>query len=128
MLTGDDTMVKVGAKKAALFNGDPVLKLSGFANNEEITDQEINKAEEYLVRVWSGTRKATVKTVDLLLVEYYNCYSQGIHGLAPTSSIVKGLIHRGAFSLRHKYSVIGVMESFQEDSPEENEWHVLFGM
>lgn len=51
MLTGDDTMVKVGAKKAALFNGDPVLKLSGFANNEEITDQEINKAEEYLVRV-----------------------------------------------------------------------------
>ena len=128
VLTGDDSMSKVGTKKASLSNGDPVQNLSGFANNEALTVQEMSQAEEYLVRVWSGTRITSAKTFDLLRLEYYTCYSQGIDGLPPTSSVVKSHIRRGAFSLRHKCSIIGAERNFQQNSAADNGWGVVFGV
>ena len=89
-------MGKGGTNKATVSNEDPVLHLSRFVNNEELTDQETCQAEEYLVQVWTGTRKATAKTFDLLREEYI-CYSQGINGFSPTSRVVKGHICRGDF-------------------------------
>ena len=78
VLTGDDTMSKIGSNKTALSNEDLVLNLSGFMNNKEIVDEEICQAEKRLDLVWSGTREVNAKTFDLLRVEH-TCYSEGIH-------------------------------------------------
>ena len=42
VLTGDDTMSKVGTKKAAVQDGDPVSYLSQFAKHNQLTDNEIS--------------------------------------------------------------------------------------
>ena len=83
VLTGDDSMSKMGTKKAALQNGDPVANLLNFATNKELLQDEIAMAEKYLARVWSGVRKTTSDDFDHLRLEYYTCYSQGIDGLPP---------------------------------------------
>ena len=57
VLTGDDTMSKIGTKKAALQSGDLAGLLLGLSNSGELTNIEMNIVEEYLVRVWSGVRK-----------------------------------------------------------------------
>ena len=120
-------MSKVGTKKSALTSADPLVSLLGFGEHTILTENEILQAEKYLVRVWSGVRKTNATTFDKLRLEYHTCYSQGIDGLPPTSSVIRGHIRRGAFCLRHKRSLISVTEKDSE-SPEENEWHTVFGM
>ena len=109
-------------------NGEPVLALSGFGDNEELTERDIIQAEEYLVRVWCVNRKTTATTFDLLRLEYYTCYSQGIDGLPPTTSVIKGHLRRGAFSLQRKSSIIALTSSPEQELPEHNEWSIEFGM
>ena len=88
-------MSKAETQKTALSNGKSVLNFFGFANIEELLDQETHQAEEYLVQIWSRTQKTTTKTFSLPRVEYYTFYSQSINGLPPTSSVVKGHICKG---------------------------------
>ena len=129
VLTGDDSMSKIGTKKSALVNGNPVEYLLDFAINKEVYQDEISVAEKYLTRVWSGIRKTTSNDFDNLRLEFYTCYSQGIDGLPPTSSVVKGHIRRAAHSLRRKCSIIGGLQLQNHDeSPSENDWYIAFGM
>ena len=52
VLTGDDSMSKIGTKKSALVNGNPVEYLLNFAMNKKRYQDEISVAEKYLTRVW----------------------------------------------------------------------------
>ena len=97
ILTGDDCMSKVGTKRAAI-TCDPVQYLINFGEAEELSDQDISLAERYLVRVWAGARSTTTaETFDQLRVDNYTSASAGIDALPPTSSVIRGHIHRGAF-------------------------------
>ena len=52
VLTGGDSMSKIGTKKSALVNGNPVEYLLNFAMNKKMYQDEISVAEKYLTRVW----------------------------------------------------------------------------
>ena len=61
ILTGNDHLSKVGTKYAALhFN--PAVTLFGFAESHVLAEQDINCAEEYLVKCYNGVRSATHAT------------------------------------------------------------------
>jgi hypothetical protein len=97
ILTGDDCMSKVGTKHAAVAC-DPVMYLTNFGEADTLSEQDAALAEKYLVRVWAGVRSTvTAETFDQLRVENYTSASAGIDALPPTSSVIRGHIHRGAF-------------------------------
>ena len=96
-MTEDDCMSKVGTKHAAMVS-DPVRFLTNFGEEDTLSEQDKTLAEKYLVRVWAGVRSATkANTFDELRFEAYTSASVGIDSFPPTSSIINGHIHRGAF-------------------------------
>ena len=101
ILSGEDCMSKIGTKNAAMAS-DPVQYLTNFGETDVLSEQDIAQAEKYLVRVWAGTRSnTTADTFDQLRLENYTGGSVGIYCLPPTSSVIKGHIHR-AFLLIHR--------------------------
>ena len=89
------------------------------------------KKEVRQKNTWFNVREELKKQlpkhfIDFGWNKYYSCYLQDIDSLPPTSSVVKGHICRGAFSLRYKCSITGVMKSFLQDFPEEKWWHIVF--
>ena len=132
VLTGDDSMSKIGTKHASLCNGEPMEQLSRFASEDILSEGTMKLAEEYLVRVWSGVRKTNAKTFDQLRYEYYSCYSQGIDGLPPTSSVIKCHIQRGAFSVKRKCSLINPADdgtvSYPQIAGRDNGWDMNSGI
>ena len=63
ILAGDDCRTKFRSKHVAV-KMDPVEYLENFAEDNDLFDNEVTRAEEYLVRVWAG---ASVKTFAALL-------------------------------------------------------------
>ena len=53
LLSGDDCHSKFGTKHAAV-KMEPVKYLKDFAEGTNLSENEIEKVEEYLVRVWAG--------------------------------------------------------------------------
>ena len=97
LLTGDDCMRKVGTKHAAM-TCDPVQYLTNFGETDTLSDQYVVLADMYLVRVWARARSTTTAhTFNQLRVEQYTSSRAGIDALPPTSSEIRGHIHRGAF-------------------------------
>ena len=68
--------------------------LTNFGETDTLSDQDVVLAEKYLVRVWATT---TAHTFNQLRVEQYTSSRAGIDALPPTSSEIRGHIHRGAF-------------------------------
>ena len=96
ILTGDYYMSKIGSKLTSL-QSDPVKYLSNFAESDILSEQDIVHAEEYLVRVWASVKsKTTACTFDQLRLEIYtrSATTKGIDALPPTSSVIRGHIHR----------------------------------
>ena len=64
ILSGFDYVSKFGTKKAAL-SFAPLEYLSSFGDSESLSERDLKKAEEYLVKVWVGfQRKTRAKNFD----------------------------------------------------------------
>ncbi len=71
VLTGDDTLSKVGTKHAAL-SCEPEKFLTDFAESDQLTLEVVQKTEAYLVRVWAGAKsKPESRTFNNLRVELH---------------------------------------------------------
>ena len=103
VLTGDDALSKIGTKRAALAC-DPHTFLSEFGETQELSEQVINKVEEYLVHVWAGTKpKPASLSFDQLRVQYYlrPTRPMPLQNLPPTLSVIRGHIHRAYCVVRN---------------------------
>ncbi|KAL8619946.1 hypothetical protein ACOMHN_015228 [Nucella lapillus] len=107
ILTGDDCMSKVGTKYAAM-TADPVQHLTNFGETDSLSEQDEALAEKYLVHVWAGVKsRTTAETFNQLRVENYTSATAGIDSLPPTSSVIRGYIHRGAFLVHKACHLLG---------------------
>ena len=128
ILSGDDCMSKVGSKHAAM-TSDPVKYLSNFGEESILTEQGIPHAEKYLVRVWAGVRsKTTAETFNELRFENYIGDSTGIDSLPPTSSVIRGHIHREAFLIYKACNLLNISDAHLMDAePLNHGWEEHFG-
>ena len=103
VLTGDDSLSKVGTKHAAL-TCDPIKYLSGFAESDELFEADIGQTEEYLVKVWVGARSnTTCRTFSELRLQEYTSTkdAKALESLPPTSSSILGHIRRAHYVIRN---------------------------
>ena len=108
-------------------NLDPVEHLLNFGN-DVLSEQDIRQAEKYLVRVWAGIRSnTTAETFDQRRVE---CFTKGVglDSLPPTTSVIRGHIHRGAYLIRKACSLLTEDMRDRFIDPLENGWVEKFGM
>ena len=124
ILTGEDCLSKIGTKHAAI-HFSPEKYLINFGESSELSDRDFALAEEFLVKGYAGVRSATqCKTFDELRLEKYIGGKSGIDTLPPTSSVVKGHIHRGALLL---YRLIHLLDQgTKELDPHEHGWEENF--
>ena len=129
ILTGGDLMSKVGTKHAALVS-DPVQYLTNFGESNILSEQDLALAEKYLVRVWAGARSVTMaETFDQLRAEQYTSASAAIDALPPTSSVIRGHIHRGSYLVNEACQLLTSVENPEEKpEPVEHGWEENFGM
>ena len=128
ILTGDDCMRKVGTKHAAM-TCYPVQYLTNFGETDTLSDQDVVLADMYLVRVWARARSTTTAhTFNQLRVEQYTSSRAGIDALPPTSSEIRGHIHRGAFLVNRACRLLAT-DNEREASlePGEHKWEEHFG-
>ena len=109
-------MSKVGSKHAAMTN-NPVKYLFNFGEECILTEQDISCAEKYLVCVCAGVRsKTTSETLDELRFENYIGGETGIDSLPPTSSAIRGHIHRGAFLIYKACNLLNKIDAYIMDA------------
>ena len=101
ILTGDDVLSKIGTKHASLVC-DPQTCLGSFGESYQITTDEIEKAEKYLVDVWAGARsKFKCETFNKLRIHYViGSTPKPLHSLPPTSSVIHGHIKRAYYVIK----------------------------
>ena len=115
ILTGCDSMSKIGSKKASLVC-DPVQFLSRFGESSSISEDDETLAEKYLVRVYAGVRSSTkAETFDQLGLAYY-LSGIGIDTLPPTSSVIRGHIKRGAYLVHQACRLLSNIKNFDRQS------------
>jgi hypothetical protein len=96
VLTGSDTISKVGTKHAAV-KANPVNYLMNFGYSLQHVEDSCIKAEEYLVNVLNST--VPYKTMDeLRYYKYYNSKNVTFADLPPTSFAIKGHIRRSFYA------------------------------
>ena len=66
MLTGDDSLSKIGTKHAAVVFR-PTRYLSHFGEDEVLNESALLLCESYLVRVWAGARSKTSASTSFAL-------------------------------------------------------------
>ena len=126
ILTGEDCLSKIGTKHAAI-HFSPEKYLINFGESSELSDGNFALAEEFLVKGCAGVRSTTqCKTFDELRLEKYIGGNSGIDALPPTSSVVKGHIHRGALLV---YRSIHLLDrDMKELDPHEHGWEENFDL
>ncbi len=100
-----------------------------FGEAPTLSEQDASLAEKYLVHVWAGVRStSTAETFDQLRLEEYTSSHVGIDALPPTSSVMRGHIHQGAF-LMHRACQLLARGGKQEEKlePVEHGWEEHFG-
>ena len=108
MLTGDDSLSKIGTKHAAVVFR-PTRYLSHFGEDEVLNESALLLCESYLVRVWAGARsKTSASTFNELRVEIHRNKVVALEGLPPTSSAIRGHIKRGFYSVRNAITLLSV--------------------
>lgn len=120
ILTGDDTVSKIGTKIGALA-AEPVKFLKEFAETEEECD--FKDVEKYLVRVWKTSSKCDTFD-DLRYSEFKR--SVPLTDLPPTSYSVHGHIKRAFYLIRRCENVLN-REYVQKD-PCEFGWEDVDGV
>jgi hypothetical protein len=119
--TGCDTLSKVGTKLAAL-NAIPEKYLDGFGKGE-LTEEQIKKCEEYLVKVQKLTTDCV--TFDALRVIEYR-KNDSVFDLPPTShSIVKGHIPRWYYTVKEQSNLLN--QSYVPLDPCDHQWQLENG-
>ena len=99
-------MSKVGTKHAAIAS-DPVQYLTNFGERTTLSEQDIQLAEKYLVRCWVGPRSTTrCDTFDQLRLQVYTSSVCRIDQLPPTSSSVRGHIHRAGYLVHQSCTLL----------------------
>ena len=108
-------MSKVGTKHAAM-TCDPVQYLTNFGQTDTLSDQDEVPAEKNLVCVWAGARStSTAHAFNQLRVEQYTSSRAGSDALPPTSSEIRGYIHRGAFLVKEHADCLPQTMSARQD-------------
>ena len=127
LLTGDDCHSKFGTKHAAV-KMEPVKYLAKFAENPVLCDEEIERAEEYLVRVWAGANvKTSAKTFNELRLIAYKSTKGNLSELPPTSLVAKNHIRRCWYSARVNLNLLA-KENLQNIRPEAYGWDLTDGL
>lgn len=122
ILTGNDSMSKIGTKHAAIVS-DPVTFLERFGETDKLSEEDEAKAEKYLVQVWTGVRSTThALTFNQLRVEKYCSATAGLDSLPPTSSVIKGHIHRGAYLAYNACHLLETADCQNSESLEQEEY------
>ena len=101
VLTGDDALSKIGTKYASLLC-DPQNLLATFGESSQLSNDEIVRAEKYLVNVWTGLRsKFKFETFNKLRVHYViNSTPKPLQNLPPTSCVIHGHIYRAYYVIK----------------------------
>lgn len=120
ILTGDDTVSKIGTKLGAL-TADPVKFLKEFAETEEENDFE--KTEKYLVCVWK--RNSDCETFDDLRYSEFK-RSVPLTDLPPTSYSIQGHIKRAFYIIRNCLNVLN--PTYVEKDPCSFGWEEVNGV
>ncbi len=118
----------MGIKHAALAS-DPVQYLINFGETDTLSEQDLELAEKYLVYVWAGIKSSTTAaTFNQLRLDNYTSVSAGIDSLPPTSSLIRGHIHRGDFLVHRACNLLEVGKDCETRiDPVEHGWEESFG-
>ena len=124
ILSGDDCVSKVGTKHAALVCNP--LVLVNFAETDSLTAADMSIVEDFLVKVWSGSRsKPTADTFDKLRHDHY-LKGKPLNELPPTSAVIRGHIRRCFYLIRN---VVTLLETRQTGlDPEDFGWTTTNGV
>ncbi len=129
ILTGNDCVSKVGTKRSAL-SCNPVQYLMNIGVTDTLSEHDIALAEEYLVHCWAGTRSVTsVKTFGQFRHEVYTSAVRSIDKLPPTSSSIRGHIHRAAYLIFEACNLLqDVHEKSEHSAVLKHGWEERFGI
>ena len=107
ILTGDDSISKIGTKHASLLC-DPQNLLVSFGESSEITEDEIEKAEKYLVDVWAGVRaKTKCKTFNQFRLQNITSSTpKPLNSHPPTSSVIRGHLKRSYYVIKNVVNLL----------------------
>ena len=107
---------------------DPVQYLTNFGETDTLSDQYVVLAEKYLVRVWARARSTTTAhTFNQLRVEQYGSSRAGIDARPPTTSEIRGHIHRGAFLVNRACRLLATYNEREPRlEPVKHEWEEHF--
>ena len=106
VLTGNDHLSKVGTKYASL-HYNPGVALSTFRETTVLAEHDINAAEEFLVKCYSGVKSVcTAKKFDELRIMVKKGKAIGLDQLPPTSSVIRGHIQRAYFDIRNDITLL----------------------
>ena len=121
ILTGDDAHSKIGTKHAAL-SCDPQKFLTYFGESDDLAEETLKRAENYLVRIWAGARSTSPSyTFDQLRLEQHTAAkpAKPLEGLPPTSSVMAGHIIRAHHTVRF---ILTLLEPHDIPDPRECGW------
>ena len=121
ILTGDDAHSKIGTKQAA-FSCDPQKFLTYFGESDDLAEETLKRAENYLVRIWAGARSTSPSyTFDQLRLEQHTAAkpAKPLEGLPPTLSVMAGHIIRAHHSVRF---ILTLLEPHDIPDPRECGW------
>lgn len=125
VLTGDDSLSKIGTKHAA-FTNNPERYLSSFGESKSIGSDDMAKAERFLVGVWASAKVSlSIHTFNDLRVDQHKRKTKPLELMPPTSSVITGHIRRAFFVIRSVIILLKKNESVQEDmDPTNHGWAV----
>lgn len=98
-LTGCDVTSKIGTKKAAL-RAPAVQQLAGFTTNDNLTNDTIQKAEHYLIKVLNPKSEASTFTEYRKEVYHHKKSAPSMSDLPPTSLGVRAHISRAYYAAK----------------------------
>ena len=119
ILTGNDLISKLGTKHSAfkqLTESPP--ELSGFAESDELPDEDVRNIESILCRVWAPSSGST--TFNSLRYQFYRKSNSCVQNLPPTSDVVRGHILRSFFVIRRQVNLLN--PNYKPLQPENYGW------
>ena len=114
MLTGDNSLSKIGTKHAA-FVTKPEEYLADFAEHRELSKKDSIQAKTFLVKVWASAKSITkARSFDDLRLEQYlgSKAAKTFESLPPSSSVIHGHIRRAFYVVRR---VMFLLDDSHED-------------
>lgn len=123
-MTGNDALSAVGTKLAGL-RSEPVYYLSSFGESPLLSESDLDLAEEYLVRVYNGTRSKTNATTfnELRYESQVRSTVVALDKLPPTSSVIRQHLKRAFFVIRQDITLLKLTRTLLD--PIDYRWNIV---